>query len=145
MNSLRVYRSSDNDVDAKQEAHQRKEESKKGSEVEKQQHRIITFLAEPQHRKRSVHTFPFATEAGGGRAANSRFPSPFSSPGGHHSAFPRNRRRLIANQVSVSAIVVVCQYFNSNHLRLSCYRVTPGYLGARKGGKSCHLHFNAFL
>jgi hypothetical protein len=40
--------------------------------------------------------------------------------------FPRNRRRLIVNQVSMSAIVVVCQSFKSDLLGLSLVGVTVG-------------------
>src|SRR5580704_18145712 len=54
----------------------------------------------------------------------------FSTPdamgaGGH--ARQSVRRRLIVNQVSMSEIVLVCQCFKSDVLRLCSVGVTPGY------------------
>ena len=55
-----------------------------------------------------------------------RFSPIFTTTDSAAAFHPRNRRRLIVNQMSVSAIVVVCQYFNRERFNLCFIGVTVG-------------------
>jgi hypothetical protein len=79
----------------------------------------------PENPFRAERFFSFATYLASDRSRGQSRPD-LTPPILRARSFLENGRRLIVNQVSMSAIVVVCQSFKSDILRLSSYRVTPG-------------------